>query len=58
MDILKRDVCMIPPLIVASCKRQSTTEDELSLTGNTLPSSSVCWILELGRKCGIRKKIS
>ena len=26
----------------ASFKRQSTTDNELSLTGNTLPSSSVC----------------
>lgn len=47
MDISKDVIYIIPPLVFASFKRQSITEVELSLTGNTLPSSSICWILEL-----------
>lgn len=48
---ISRDVFyIIPPLIFASFKRQSITDDELSLTGNTLPSSSTCQETRIRRK--------
>lgn len=56
---ISRDVFyIIPPLIFASFKRQSITEDELSLTGNTLPSSSTCHDTRIRRKMRNKTNIS
>lgn len=58
MLITSGELYTIPPLMFASFKRQSITEDELSLTGNTLPSSSVCQVkqeIKTKKKCRIRQ---